>query len=79
MVSSRGTLCFNFWCGKHSVSHLPSCSFRGENYLFLFDLYDDNDDDDDDDDDDDYYCYYYYYYYNYCFNKPNDVFEDHAI
>ena len=29
------SLHFDPWHGKHSVSHVPSCSFSGENYLFL--------------------------------------------
>ena len=33
------TLYFDPWHGKHSVSHVPSRSISGENYLFLFDFY----------------------------------------
>ena len=29
----KSTLYFDLWYGKHSVSHVPSCSFWCENYL----------------------------------------------
>ena len=39
VVSSQNTLHFDLCHDKHSVSHMPSFAFRGENYLFLFDFY----------------------------------------
>ena len=33
-MKSPNTLYLDLWGGKHSFSHVPSCSFWGKNYLF---------------------------------------------